>query len=406
MKTTDAAARQAQGWLGLVPPGWPSDVAVALMVGAVQLIGTGFAAQGQPERAPLDALGFLLLAAGPLALVARHRRPDAVVAFVAAVTLLYMLLGYPYGPVVLSFIVAVFTAVTGGARLAAWLSAGALYAGHFGLGYLLGGPWAPRLTLTLMVAVAAWMLVLLIVAEVARIGRERMLEAARTRAEEARRRASEERLRIARELHDVLAHNISLINVQAGVALHLMDEQPGQSRTALVAIKQASNDALRELRSVLDALRQVDDEPPRAPAPGLARLEGLVASAEAAAGRGRPGRLPDRAGGADQRDPARRTGRRDGPRRLRRAGPGGAGRRRRRRPHRRAELRRRQRHPRHARAGRRPRRGAGGRAASWRRLQGACPPAAGGIRPAGPGHPRRGAPMIRRGSGNPKGVPR
>jgi signal transduction histidine kinase len=282
MKTTDAAARQTQGWLGLVPPGWPSDVAVALMVGAVQLIGTGFAAQGQPERAPLDALGFLLLAAGPLALVARHRRPDAVVAFVAAVTLLYMLLGYPYGPVVLSFIVAVFTAVTGGARLAAWLSAGALYAGHFGLGYLLGGPWAPRLTLTLMVAVAAWMLVLLIVAEVARIGRERMLEAARTRAEEARRRASEERLRIARELHDVLAHNISLINVQAGVALHLMDEQPGQSRTALVAIKQASNDALRELRSVLDALRQVDDEPPRAPAPGLARLEGLVASAEAA----------------------------------------------------------------------------------------------------------------------------
>jgi signal transduction histidine kinase len=197
------------------------------------------------------------------------------------VTLLYMLLGYPYGPVVLSFIVAVFTAVTGGARLAAWLSAGALSAGHFGLGYLLGGPWAPRLTLTLMVAVAAWMLVLLIVAEVARIGRERMLEAARTRAEEARRRASEERLRIARELHDVLAHNISLINVQAGVALHLMDEQPGQSRTALAAIKQASNDALRELRSVLDILRQGTDAP-RSPTSGLDSLDGLVANAASA----------------------------------------------------------------------------------------------------------------------------
>src|SRR6266545_759809 len=282
MKTTDAAARQAQGWLGLVPPGWPSDVAVALMVGAVQLIGTGFAAQGQPERAPLDALGFLLLAAGPLALVARHRRPDAVVAFVAAVTLLYMLLGYPYGPVVLSFIVAVFTAVTGGARLAAWLSAGALYAGHFGLGYLLGGPWAPRLTLTLMVAVAAWMLVLLIVAEVARIGRERMLEAARTRAEEARRRASEERLRIARELHDVLAHNISLINVQAGVALHLMDEQPEQARTALTAIKQASKDALGELRSVLEVLRRSDEAEPRTPQPGLDELHDLISRAGAA----------------------------------------------------------------------------------------------------------------------------
>ena len=74
-------------------------------------------------------------------------------------------------------------------------------------------------------------------------------------------------MRIARELHDVLAHNISLINVQAGVALHLMDEQPGQSRTALVAIKQASNDALGELRSVLDVLRQGDEAEPRRPPP-------------------------------------------------------------------------------------------------------------------------------------------
>ena len=61
------------------------------------------------------------------------------------------------------------------------------------------------------------------------------MEAWRTREEEAKRRASEERLRIARELHDVLAHNISLINVQAGVALHLMDEQPEQARSSLTA---------------------------------------------------------------------------------------------------------------------------------------------------------------------------
>jgi signal transduction histidine kinase len=88
-------------------------------------------------------------------------------------------------------------------------------------------------------------------------------------------------MRIARELHDVLAHNISLINVQAGVALHLMDEQPGQSRSALQAIKQASNDALGELRSVLDILRQGDEAPPRAPASGLASLDRLVAGAEA-----------------------------------------------------------------------------------------------------------------------------
>jgi signal transduction histidine kinase len=65
------------------------------------------------------------------------------------------------------------------------------------------------------------------------------------------------------------------------VALHLMDEQPGQSRSALVAIKQASNDALGELRSVLDVLRQGDEAPPRTPASGLAHLDRLVAGAEA-----------------------------------------------------------------------------------------------------------------------------
>ena len=118
-------------------------------------------------------------------------------------------------------------------------------------------------------------------AEVAMAACQRRLDAERTRAEEARRRAGEERMRIARELHDVLAHNISLINVQAGVALHLMDDQPGQSRSALQAIKQASNDALSELRSVLDILRQGEEAPPRVPASGLVHLDSLVSGVHA-----------------------------------------------------------------------------------------------------------------------------
>jgi signal transduction histidine kinase len=121
----------------------------------------------------------------------------------------------------------------------------------------------------------------LALAGVAMAGCQRHQPAERTRAEEDRRRAGEERMRIARELHDVLAHNISLINVQAGVALHLMDEQPSQPRSALIAIKQASNDALRELRSVLDILRQGDAQPPRASASGLAHLNSLIAGASA-----------------------------------------------------------------------------------------------------------------------------
>ena len=171
---------------------------------------------------------------------------------------------------------------------------------------------------------AAWLLVLGTGAEILRTRRERRAELAHVQAEEARRRASEERLRIARELHDVLAHNISLINVQAGVALHLMDEQPEQARPALTAIKDASKDALGELRSVLDVLRRSEDEAtaPRAPTAGLRRPRRRWSSARATAGldvdagrlgrgpagarRRRPGRVPDRAGGADQRRPPRR----------------------------------------------------------------------------------------------------
>ncbi len=122
----------------------------------------------------------------------------------------------------------------------------------------------------------AWLLVLGAGAELLRSRLERRAEEAAARAEQAQRRASDERLRIAQELHDVLAHNISLINVQAGVALHLLDERPDQARPALRAIRDASKDALGELRSVLDILR-AGGAAPRAPTAGLADLDALVA---------------------------------------------------------------------------------------------------------------------------------
>jgi signal transduction histidine kinase len=110
----------------------------------------------------------------------------------------------------------------------------------------------------------------------------RAIDAERTRDEEVRRHASEERMRIARELHDVLAHSISVINVQAGVALHLLDRQPEQARPALVAITEASKNALGELRATLGVLRGADDDDPRAPAPTLAQLNDLVTTATTA----------------------------------------------------------------------------------------------------------------------------
>jgi signal transduction histidine kinase len=102
----------------------------------------------------------------------------------------------------------------------------------------------------------------------------------RGREEATARRASDERLAIARDLHDVVAHSISVINVQANTALHLMDRQPDRAREALTAIREVSGQALTELGSVLGALR--DTAAPLAPAPGVARLDELAARARAA----------------------------------------------------------------------------------------------------------------------------
>ena len=282
MRTTveEAPGRPERGLFGIVPPGRPTDVAVAVLVGVVQLALTTAAAHRQLDRQALDLVAYLLLAAGPVALYWRWRSPVLVLAVVMAACVLYFALGYPYGPAWLALIVAFWTAMTGGARRAAWVTALAGLVAYFTLAAVFDRG-APVASVPAVLAHLGWLLVVLAAAEVAVAGRQRRQAAERTRAEEVRRRSGEERMRIARELHDVLAHNISLINVQAGVALHLMDEQPGQSRSALVAIKQASNDALGELRSVLDVLRQGDEAPPRTPASGLAHLEGLVAGAEA-----------------------------------------------------------------------------------------------------------------------------
>jgi signal transduction histidine kinase len=106
---------------------------------------------------------------------------------------------------------------------------------------------------------------------------ERAERAEREREDEARRRVDAERLRIARELHDVVAHSMSMINVQAGVAAHVISTQPEQAVEALNAIKVASREGLRELRAILNVLRQVDDEEAGlAPAPRLAQLDALA----------------------------------------------------------------------------------------------------------------------------------
>ena len=275
MATSERAQPAEPAW----PWAWPPAVLPAGL-GVIQVVGTYFAASGQTDRRPLDAFAYVLLLAGPALLLGRRRYPVPTLFGVVAVTLAYLLIGYPYGPVVLSEVVALVTAVVLGHRLAAWLSAAVLYFGHFAGRFALGDE--PATTVGQAVGVGAWLLLVLIAAEVARVRRERAVEVTRRREEAARRRASEERLRMAQELHDVLAHNISLISVQAGVALHLIDERPEQARTALTAIKQASRETLNELRTALGVLRQDAGSALRQPAPGLANLDDLIARAGSA----------------------------------------------------------------------------------------------------------------------------
>ncbi|HEU5159433.1 MAG TPA: sensor histidine kinase [Streptosporangiaceae bacterium] len=272
------------------PSEWPVW-AVPLLIGVLSLGGSmganWRATHGHEAITPLDPFGVLLLLAGPVLLLARRRHPVLVLCAVNVTTLLFLLRGYALGPMFLSLVVAIVTAVTAGHRLVTWLIAAVEHAAFFGISAVLHAfdvrafPSWP-LTVTQALTSLAWTLVILGGAEFVRIRSERTAEARHTRAEEQRRKASEERLRIARELHDVLAHNISMINVQAGVALHLMDERPEQARTALAAIKEASKEALTEMRSVIDVLRQGDEAAPRAPTAGLDRLDELVARARSA----------------------------------------------------------------------------------------------------------------------------
>ncbi|MFH8985533.1 sensor histidine kinase [Streptomyces varsoviensis] len=260
---------------------WFSSLAVAV----IQQVGTGFAAHGQPDRVPVDLFARALLLIGPLFMVVRHRRPALAVFGASIATTVYLAAGYPYGPVYFSTVITCFAAVLAGRRRAAWGALALLWTGQALVSHWLyrwlppsgdgPGGWASGS------GTAAWLLVVLAASELVRGRREQWVRDRAERAAAERRRADEERLRIARELHDVLAHSISVINVQAGVGLALLDRDPEQARTALTTIKAASKEALGEVRQVLGALRAPGDAP-RSPAPGLDRLPELTEQASSA----------------------------------------------------------------------------------------------------------------------------
>ncbi|GAA3574065.1 sensor histidine kinase [Nonomuraea rosea] len=245
------------------------DPYLALIVAAAQMVIAKGATWGQQTfREPLDPYAYALLLVGPLAILAHRRFPLLTTAAALAACDLFLVGGYAYGPSFISPGVLLFLLVVRGKRLIAWFMAGMTLLSFISYAWLVGNR-----DLFHNVWILTFLMLLMVLAELVRIVKERRAERERTAEEEARRQASEERLTMAQELHDVLAHNISLIHVQASTALHLIDDNPEQARTALATIKTASKEVLGEMRSVLNVLRE---GAPRSPTAGLDRLDDLV----------------------------------------------------------------------------------------------------------------------------------
>ncbi|MGW4275719.1 sensor histidine kinase [Streptomyces seoulensis] len=261
------------------------DAALATAV-LVCMVAGSFVGPGGPhgvswavrEPAPLS---LVLMTLGAAALPFRRRAPRTVLAVTGAVSLIECVTGDPRAPVAMSAVVALFTVAATTDRTTTWrlglatmlvLTGAAMFAGPL--------PWYAQENL----GIFAWTGMAAAGGDAVRSRRafvramrERAERAERTREEEARRRVAEERLRIARDLHDVVAHHIALVNVQAGVAAHVMDKRPDQAKEALAHVREAGRSALNELRATVGLLRQSDDpEAPTEPAPGLDRLDELV----------------------------------------------------------------------------------------------------------------------------------
>ncbi|MEV0369396.1 histidine kinase [Streptomyces sp. NPDC050636] len=263
------------------------DAALAVAVFAAILCGSVAEPHGPHgprfgER-PLLASTVVLAALACTALVMRRRLPRTVLAATGALTIVELVVesNDPRAPVAAASVIALFTVASRTDRPTTW-RVGALTVVVLTAAAMLFGehPWYAQENL----AIFAWTGMAAAAGDAVRSRRayvnairERAERAERTREEEARRRVAEERMRIARELHDVVAHHIALVNVQAGVASHVMDNRPDQAKQALAHVREASRSALEELRATVGLLRQSDDpKAPTEPAPGLGVLDQLV----------------------------------------------------------------------------------------------------------------------------------
>ncbi|MEV5932963.1 sensor histidine kinase [Streptomyces sp. NPDC052079] len=267
------------------------DLLLALFVTVMQVQGTAAlaAARGTEQRplSDLGHLGFALLVLGGLVVAVRRLWPVAAFLTAAVASLVYYGLEFPDGYGWLGLLVSLYSLATygdGRRSLAvagvgtAVLAVGWLYAAsdvepREAIGWVFFRIGVSVMSIALGESVRSRR----VIAADAQLRAEL---AERTREEEARARVDAERLRIAREVHDTVAHAIAIINVQSGVTAHVLDKRPEQAREALRTIEETSSRTLREMRAILGVLRGDDNDP--VPHAGLEQIDDLTTEARAA----------------------------------------------------------------------------------------------------------------------------
>ncbi len=270
------------------------DAVVGVVFVAFVLVVTQRIANESGEK--YDAFAVLLILACGAAITIRRRQPDLALAVSVVAIAFYTLRDYEGGPVYLAPLVPLYTLASLRERRELIVPVGSALMVLIGVG--LAAPDRGK-NFWYHVAFTSWAAAALFLGDGARTRRayltqleQRARDLEESRDEETRRRLAEERLRIARDLHDVIAHGIATINMQSGVAAHLYERHPEQVLPALEAIKHVSKEMLGDLRMTLHVLRQdgerADDQMTGA---GRARRRRRTPRADARARpRGWPGR--------------------------------------------------------------------------------------------------------------------
>ncbi|MFI0357424.1 sensor histidine kinase [Actinomadura sp. 9N407] len=265
------------GWARRMP--WALDAAVCAVAAAASAYRIGTGALEPGDRA-VDGWAFGLGVAMAVCLAARRRRPALVLGAVSLLWLAYHMRDYPGGAPAVAVWIALYSAAAAPRRRAGLAVAVLLIAADAltrsedsGV-----GPFDAVLDGSTVVFVAMLLLGDAVRSRRARLDEYegRLVALAERREYEAAQRVAEERIRIARELHDVSAHTITVIGVQSSVAAELLDDDPAAAREALREVRRTAGAALRELRAAVHVLRDEDEAEGAAPAPGLDGLPRLV----------------------------------------------------------------------------------------------------------------------------------